>query len=711
MKIKKKNNRMKLILRLSLVLMLALGGFVSCTMMGFGFNGAEKNKLILRLIGDCLTNMHYERIVFDDAFSSKVFDEYLLKLDYSKRFLLKSDIDELEKHRYKIDDYIMSLDMNFCDKATDLIKTRQSEAEGYYREAIDGNFDFTEDLWIQTNADSLNFAASKDELRSFWYKTVKLAVLERFYDLKKTQDKAVEKNDTTVKVKTDEELKAEAISRIRENYNDWMKRIAGIKTEDYNAFFFNSIIAACDPHSDYLPPADKTNFDIQMSGKFEGIGATLQSKNGQTKVTDIIPGSASWRQGELEVGDIIMMVGQGDNIPVDISNMNLDEAVQLIRGKKGSTVKLTVKKVNGSVTVIPIVRDVVIIEETYAKSSILSAPGSSAKIGYIYLPKFYADFQDMNGRFCSKDVKAELNKLKANNVSGVILDLRNNGGGSLSDVVDMSGLFISSGPIVQVRTREAQVSQLKDKDESITYGGPLVVLINNFSASASEILAAALQDYERAIIIGSQSSFGKGTVQSVIDFDRAAVNNYFKPLGAMKITIQKFYRISGGTTQLQGVIPDIIIPDSYAYMEVGEKELHNALKYDVIKRAVYQKWKPEYHRNKVISASKARISSNPVFRQIDENAKRLKKRSDETCYSLNYQKYSAYQQMLEVENEKYSKIGKDKTGITATFLSQDKAASAGDTIKTAKFTKWFDELEKDIYILEAVNVINDMQQK
>lgn len=701
---KKNNKRMKNILKISATILIAMVCVISCRSYS---GGPDRDKLILQLIYKILENAHYENIRFDDEFSSKAMDEYLDKLDYSKRFLLRSDVDELNKQRYNFDDMLRHADMSFAYSCNKLIKERQKEAENYYKEAIESDFDFNGDEWYQTNPDSLDYAASKDDLRIQWGKLVKYAVLERYYDLKKSQDKAIQKSDT-VKVKSDEELKAEAVKRVRESYDDWMRRINSIKEDDWTALFFNSIVAACDPHSDFFPPEDKKSFDISMSGKFEGIGATLQSKNGQTKVTDIIPGSASWRQGELEVGDIIMMVAQGDEPPVDITNMLLDDAVKLIRGKKGSTVKLTVKKVDGTVKVIPIVRDVVIIEETYAKSSVLTSPDGKTKVGYIYLPKFYADFQDNNGRFCSKDVKAEVRKLKAAGVDGIVLDLRNNGGGSLSDVIDMSGLFIKKGPIVQVRTRDGEVRQHNDNDANIEYDGPMVVMVNNYSASASEILAAALQDYNRAIIMGSNSSFGKGTVQSIYDLDRLARSSEGS-LGAMKLTIQKFYRINGGTTQLKGVIPDIILPDSYSYMEIGEKEQHNALPYDNIPKAQYELWTPTYRKKKVISASQERISKNPVFRQIDDNARRLKKRADESCYSLNYNKYVAYQTMLDNESEKYSKIGKDPTGIKATFAPADKAAAEGDTIKTAKFTKWFGEIEKDIYILEATNVISDMK--
>lgn len=671
----------------------------------------DRDKVILTVIRQALEAAHYENIVLDDNFSAKVFDEYLDQLDYFKRFLLKSDIEEFKSYRYVLDDEIREARFNFYNRATDVIKKRHMQAARYYREAIDNDFDFTIDEYVHTNADSADYAADTTELHDYWRKNTKLAVLERMYDQIVIQEKAIKDNDTTYKVKSMDSIRAIAVNRVRESYDNWMKRLANYKDADYLTMYYNAIIAACDPHSEYFAPEEKTNFDISMSGKFEGIGATLQNRNGQTKVIDIIPGSASWRQGELEVNDIILKVGQGDAEPVDIGNMELDDAVKLIRGKKGSVVKLTIKKIDGTIKVIPIVRDVVIIEETYAKSSILTSEDGKTRVGYIYLPKFYADFNDRRGRFCSKDVKAELLKLASENIDGVVLDLRNNGGGSLSDVVDMSGLFINSGPIVQVKSRDGSIRQLSDENSDISYSGPVVVLINSFSASASEILSAALQDYDRAIIMGSQSTYGKGTVQSVIDFDRYVAGHFdMKPLGAIKLTIQKFYRINGGTTQLVGVVPDIVLPDSYTYMKVGEKEAHNALQFDEISKAKYTQWNPSYKKKAVIKASRARIEQNPVFKQIDQNALRLKQRSDESLYPLNLETYRRYQEKIKEESDKFSKIGNEKTGIQSSFLMKDKAAVEGDSLKTQKFTRWFETLEKDLYISEAVNVIGDMKQ-
>ena len=701
----KKQKIMKTILRLSLPLVLAAVVFVA--FKPFRNDSDHKDRVTMQLVYQVLTHAHYDMINVNDEFSSKVFDEYIDRLDYAKRYFIKSDLQQLEKYRYLIDDQIKMSNLDFFDEATQLIIQRQNEAEQYYREAISGNFDFTTNEDIETDPKKLKFAATKEELRKTWHKITKLAVLEKLSDLTDIQESS--KNDSTYKMKSMDELKAEAIKSVKENYDNWMDRLSKIKQKEWVSLFINAITACCDPHTEYMPPEDKESFDISMSGKFEGIGATLQNNKGQTKVINIIPGSASWKQGELEVNDIILKVGQGDAEPTDITNMNLDDAVKLIRGKKGTTVKLTVKKLDGSIKIIPIVRDVVIIEETYAKSSVITSKDGKTKVGYIYLPKFYADFNDRAGRFCSTDVEIEVEKLKKENVNGIVIDLRSNGGGSLQDVVKMSGLFVGSGPIVQVKTRDNKIRTLNDDKATVAYKGPLVVMVNNFSASASEIFAAAMQDYNRAIVMGSNSSYGKGTVQSFYDLDQL-VNGYndMKPLGTVKLTIQKFYRVNGGTTQLKGVIPDIIIPDAYTYIETGEKESKNALQYDVIAKANYTPTN-SFNRQNIVSHSQSRIAKNPIFRQIDENARRLKNKNDDTDYFLNFEKYRKHIKELKEEADKYSKIGKDKTGIKALLTQTDKALCGNDTLKIRRFNEWFSELEKDIYIYEAVNVIGDMK--
>jgi carboxyl-terminal processing protease len=388
--------------------------------------------------------------------------------------------------------------------------------------------------------------------------------------------------------------------------------------------------------------------------------------------------------------------------------MRLDDAIQLIRGKKGTEVRLTVKKPDGSTRVIPIVRDIIVLDEGYAQSAIIN---DKEKIGYIKLPGFYADFQNKDGRFSGADVKKEVEKLKAAGMEGLILDLRNNGGGSLSDAVEMAGLFIEKGPIVQVKTAAGKAVVLDDRDPQVQYSGPLVVLVNANSASASEILAAAMQDYKRAVIVGSPT-YGKGTVQQFFELDEALPAQFdaYKPFGALKLTTQKFYRINGGTTQLRGVVPDVILPDAYHYLEYGEKEQEYPLPFDEISPARYSPWtNSKLNIAKVQANSKNRIAQNKSFNLIDESATRLKKQSDNMARSLNFEKYQVEERKAEEAAKRYEEAKKTVPVLDVARLKQDLQALGNDTAKVARNKEFIKGLKQDLYVEEAVAIIqNDL---
>jgi carboxyl-terminal processing protease len=475
--------------------------------------------------------------------------------------------------------------------------------------------------------------------------------------------------------------------------------------------YINSLMNVFGPHTGYFAPKKKENFDISMSGQLEGIGAQLQEKDGYITVMKIVPGSASYRQGELEEKDIILKVAQEKGDAVDITDMRLDDAVKLIRGKKGTTVRLTVKKLSGAIKEVPIVRDVVVLEETYAKSAIIQNE-TGTRVGYINLPKFYADFNHSGGRAAAADVKIELQKLKAENVEGIIVDLRGNGGGSLRDAVEMTGHFIESGPVVQVKSRYSKPEVMIDRKAGVVYDGPLVVLQNQYSASASEIFAAAVQDYDRGIIMGSSGSFGKGTVQRFIDLDRMLTSNYseMKPIGSVKITTQKFYRINGGATQLKGVASDIIMPDRYSKFEMGEREQDFVMPWDEIPAAEYTQWKPPYTEKEVIKASEARIAKNEILKSIEENAKRLKSQSDDTSITLNYEAFKKEKDVIDQEDEAFKELIKPIETLEILNVSADLEEISQDTVKVDLNEKWLKKLKKDVQLNEAVNVINDMKK-
>ncbi|MCU0429845.1 MAG: carboxy terminal-processing peptidase [Cytophagaceae bacterium] len=663
----------------------------------FTDDGDKKTKQ-MRLVLQSMKDQHFVNPSVDDSFSKKVFKLYLEQMDHSKRFYTQQDSLALASYFTKIDDQLNANQFEFFEKANTLYETRLQSVNGFYKSMLESPMDFSKDEFIQLDPEKRPFAKDESELKDQWRKYLKYLVLNNVQIKLEQQEKS---KDSIKIVKPFDTLEVEARKKILKDHEDMFKRLLRETKEERFDDFINAVVHAYDPHSDFFPPKEKENFDIQMSGKLEGIGATLQEKDGYIKVISIVPGSPSFKQGELKPEDYILKVGQGEEEPVDIVDMRLDNAVKLIRGKKGTTVKLTIKKPDGKIKVISIVRDVVVMEESYAKSVIINDEVNKQKIGYINLPSFYADFNDRKGRTCSEDIRKELIKLKAEQVDGIVLDLRNNGGGSLSDVVTMGGYFIDQGPIVQVKAREDEPYILADENSGTIYDGPLVILVNHFSASASEILAAAMQDYKRAVIIGS-SSFGKGTVQRFFELAGDPVN------GSIKITTQKFYRVNGGTTQLKGVIPDIVLPDVYQDLDIGEKELDYALAWDEIKASQYNSWNAKFKMKDIQSKSKARVEKNEVFKKIKTNAQYLKTKQASTYYPLSLKAYQAEMIRSKKEEESYKIETSDISGISIEALKPEKALLA-DTNKLARHNEFIKPLKKDIYLFEAIQVIKDLR--
>ena len=681
--------------------------------LSFGINNVfDKKEIFLTdAITQFLTIRHYQPLEMDDSLSGRVFRLYLERLDFNKRYLLQEDVDKFRKYQYEIDDQLKSQNFEFFNLSSDLIHQRLLETNTYFQKYLNQPFDLTRNEDIETDPDKASFAANKKELEELWRKSLKLQVVARVASSTQMQEEAAAKSDT-VTLKSVGQLEQEARKAILENYNDWYDRVRQMDREDRQSVYLNALISAFDPHSMYMPPRDKERFDVNMAGKYEGIGATLRQKQGYLSVVDMFPGSPSWRSKQLEIGDLIMLVAQGDEPPVDILDMKMEKAVELIKGPKNTKVRLTVKKIDGNIKEISLIRDVVIMEETYASSLLINSKSGTGKIGYINLPKFYLDFQDKNGRHCSQDVSNELENLKKDGAEGIILDLRNNGGGSLPEVVKMAGLFIEKGPVVQVKTNGGRPFILDDKDPEIQYHGPLIVLTNFSSASASEIFAAAIQDYGRGIVIGSPSTYGKGTVQRVTDLDdfMPAKLNDLKPFGALSLTVQKYYRINGNTTQLKGVIPDIILPDSYQYLDIGEKEQEYALPWDDIDPADYTKWNIHYNLGYLARESRNRVSKNKDFKLIEENATRLKSESDRSVFPLKLEDYLALLNQQKKEASKFEKLFKEPAGTILSSLPSDSQAMKTDTAKAERTERMITELGKDIYLAEAVNVMSDMLQ-
>ena len=696
----------------------------------------EKDNLLLQTLLGGIQQLHYSPNEVDDDFSKQVFDLYIERLDNGRRWLTASEMEMLKAYEMQIDDAVTNPNYEFFEKSVELKKAGLARAESYYKEILKTPFDFTKMEEIELDGDKKAFAKDEAQLKEYWRKTLKYDVMTRLATKLEQQEEAREKEIDKMDAdgnpkeekslmkekeerkellsKSKEDLEIEAREKTLERYDDWFERLNQERRSDYMSNYLNAITNVFDPHTSYYLPKDKENFDINMSGTLEGIGARLQQGDEYTKVTDIIPGGPAWRGKELEKEDLIMKVTQGgdsDEEPLDVTGLRIDDVVAKIRGKKGTEVILTVKRVDGTVKDISIIRDVVILDEGYAKSVTLNYTDVVDNIGYIKLPRFYADFNRRGGRSCAVDVAKEIEKLNAKNVNGIILDLRNNGGGSLRDVVTMSGLFIEEGPIVQVKARNRKPEVLTDDDPSVQYDGPLIVMVNEFSASASEILAAALQDYGRAVIVGSNNTFGKGTVQRFFDLDSAIRGNEdLKPLGEVKMTIQKFYRINGGSTQLKGVTPDIVLPDNFTYIPTGEQDNEYAMKWTEIPAVDYeQNVRSVDNLSQLIAKSKKRVANSEVFQKVDKNAKRLKEQRDDTNSTLGIKEYITELDMLEKEAEVYKDIFTPIEALTVENLAVDLEEINVDESKKARNEDWLKSIKKDAYIQEALHIIKDMQ--
>ncbi|MCF8218629.1 MAG: carboxy terminal-processing peptidase [Bacteroidales bacterium] len=689
--------------------------------VGFAFqpegdttNQKEKEKIIGQSVLLTLNTGHYLDKRIDDKFSSLVFDMYIRSLDPTKKFLLQEDIDKLRNFKDKIDDQLKYAEFGFFNESVKLIEQRIKQTESIYKEVLKKPFDFEKQEKIELDPDKSDYAANREELKEEWRKALKYQTMVRIKNMMDQQEKAEERQDSTYEEKSFAEMEKEAREKVGERQENWFENLNQLERRDRFSAYYNAVAHSYGPHTGYYPPKDKENFDINMSGKLEGIGAQLTRRDGYITVTRIVPGSASWKQGDLASGDKILKVAQEDEEPVDVVGMRLDDVVQLIRGKKGTTVTLTVEKPDGAIEEIPIERDVVVLEETYARSTVLQSEGEEHKTGYIHLPKFYVDFNDKNGRRCSEDVEKELEKLKDENIDGLILDLRNNGGGSLPDVVKIAGFFIDKGPVVQIKGNSGDPRILKDRDRGTEYDGPLMIMVNQGSASASEILAAAMQDYGRAVIVGSPSTFGKGTVQRFYDLDRVIGSteyDQYKPLGSVKLTTQKFYRINGGATQLKGVTPDIVLPDRYRYVDVGEKEMDNAMPWSEIEGLDYKSWPKSYNIDKAKKKSHKRVKKSSVFDLIDDNAKRVQDNRENTEKTLNLEEFIEEQEKLQQASEELREARKQVAPIDVHYLKEDKTTFKQDTLKQERFDKWKKNLKKDVHLEEALHIMEDIKMK
>ena len=667
----------------------------------FSSDEPNKDKLLVDLVSYVLDKLHYDPKIINDDFSVNVYDDFIDAVDSQKRFLLKSDIKLFSQYRLLIDDQIKSSDITFFNIVYETLKSRMDEVESFYQEVLFTPFNFN--IYDEINLDYENqeYADGIEELKKLWRKRLKLSALDGFASKK-------EINIEDDKTKTDSEIEIESRKSIIDNLRDFFQFNSELERKDWFSIYLNSIVTQYDPHTTYLGPEAKEVFDQNISGKFQGIGARLFKRNQQVEISEVIIGGPVWRDNLLNVGDIIIAVAQSkEEEPQEISLMKLSDATDLIKGEKGTNVYLTVKRVDGGIEQVEITRDIVELEETYAKSSIID--DDTNKYGLINLPRFYVDFDDYGERNAASDIKKEIISLKNKGIDGLILDLRNNGGGSLKTVVDITGFFIEKGPVVQVKSIGGRKEILRDNDSSILWDGPLVIMVNEFSASASEILAAALQDYNRAVILGSKQTYGKGTVQNIIDLNNVISGNTYGDLGSLKITTDMFYRVNGGSTQLEGVKSDLVFPNRYSYVDIGEKDLDNPLNWNKIDPARYDNSSKIFNYSQAVEKSKKRISENEYFSLIDQHAKLVKSNQDNKIISLDYESYK--------EDQENFKSQGDKLKIIDEFISpyvfdwnesnQNTDSSYNDDIKE-KRDRWIKSLEKDIYVNEAMNLLKDL---
>lgn len=700
--------------RLSLrVLPVAAGIILIILVLTASLTGQEpsREQVLTQMVMSSLSAWHYAPPTKTDRWSEQAYDLYLQAIDYNKRFFTQGDLKTLAAYRGKLDDEVRQGTHEFYDRSWEILSNRIREVQSYTESFLVEPFTFATDEYLETDPQKRDYPKDSPALKELWRKIVKAQTLSVYLDLlleAEGDPVGLEAQfKTIVQRPLEPELEREARAKVGKDLKRIFQRALAEKQEDRYARYLNALASSFDPHTNYFGPKVKEDFDIEMSGTLEGIGATLQEDGDHIKVVSIVPGGPSWRQGKLKAGDLILKVTQGDGEPVDLTNMPVDEAVQYIRGKKGTEVTLTIKKPDGQLEEITIVRDVVVIEETYAKSAVIKTGKTGPKVGYITLPSFYHDFNQPNGRTSSGDVRKELEKLKKEQVAGVVLDLRNNGGGALDDAVKMAGLFIESGPIVQSKDQKGDITVFRDPDAGIVYDGPLVVMVNSLSASASEIVAAALQDYGRAVIVGSDHTFGKGTVQGMVNLDYFLDYLYprqaaYKPLGSLKLTEEKYYRINGGATQLKGVESDLILPDPYAYLEIGEKYYDYPLPWDQVKALNYQEWTGGKWDLATLRAQSAqRIAANLNFDTVQKNIELVCKQQEESLQPLKLAKFLERERKARLEAEQLNKTPDLSSGLEFKLLD-------GQAQNAELEQEWLKQLETDFYLEESVNVILDL---
>ena len=661
---------------------------------------------------ELLEQQHLLHKHVDDELSRTAFGMYMERIDASKMFLLKGDRDALGKYADKIDDELKAGSLELAHEGQKVFVARVAVVEKLVAEILAAPMDHTDEEFIELDWKKVEPAATEQELRDRWRRRLELEVMERvgamedrLADAAKPKPAGADKDKKDValpidKIPTTPEAREEkARADLAKTYTSRFIRFRTPGPLDAASELINAVTASLDPHTDYLPPAEKANFDISMSGSLQGIGAVLREHDDYIEVVEIVPGGASARQGKLKENDLILAVEQAGQEPVDVVNMHIDDVVRMVRGKKGTVVRLHVQHPTGDKETIEITRDNVVVEETYARGAVIQKKGQGA-FGYIHLPSFYGG-KGPGQRTAAGDVGKLLREMKTRKAKGVIIDIRSNGGGLLGDAIEMSGEMIDKGPVVQVQDSRGRKQVLGDDHAGTDYDGPVIILVNKFSASASEILAGAMQDYGRAIIVGAGTgTHGKGTVQTVVDLDQATGANL--DLGVLKLTIEQFFRVSGASTQREGVTPDIVLPDPSSYIESGEKTLEHAIAWSQVPAAAHDQWKATWQTPALVASSARRVAKTPVFGKINELSSLLKARKAETKIPLQRTAWDTWRKKEKAEIDAVSP-NLDKQQPKFTVATIDEPAKPDE-----RLVKWKDGLARDPWVDECMAILGDM---
>lgn len=694
--------------------------FIPLTTLAFCFNSPknddEKMSTIMISVKNTLSYLHYSPRPINDAYSADVYKQYFDMIDASKRYFLQSDMNEFEKHRTKLDDYLNRGDLSFYKLTVDRLYQRVEEIDKISQTILSAPLNFDEEETLVLEPKLKKNPVNAAELSAEWKKYIKYNILQEMESLSAKEQLQKEKKDSvqkfnlkdTIKLEilTPEQKRIKATEEVKDMLTDTFRRFKKRNKMDWFTVYMNAYTEVFDPHTNYFSPKNKEDFDTNFTGKVIGIGAIIQEKRGYLYLGALTIGAPAWKSKQLSEGDKILKVRSKPNEEaVNVVGMLSDEAVRLIRGEKGTKVTLTVEKKDKSIKEVTMVREEVAIEDTFARSIIINS-ADGRKYGFVNLPSFNADFEDSKGRNASDDIKNELIKLKAQNVEGIILDLRNNGGGSLTEVGDIMGLFMNAGPYVQVKDGNGKIQTLKNRTNAPVWTGPLIIMQNELSASASEILAGAVQDYGRGIVIGSPQSFGKGTVQTFVDLNRFLNSN--DDFGSLKLTIQKFYRVTGESTQRKGIESDIKMKDFFTYAEIGERYDDYALPWDKIPAAVYQPLN-FLQVNSLLKSAESRLATNKNYQLMQESAQWKERLDKEETISLNQNKFSALMKERKAQIEKFRALEKYNNGLKFTLNPDEVEREKKDEAFAKKTQNWTKSLQRDMYLQEAVAIAGQIK--